>query len=403
MMKKTILTTIFYAAFAANIFAIELGEATRKTVLVEHGDLGSAAWSNSTDFATAAEGDLAVSAIQPENFLSLIHDFGVQAIRPDLNIITTNTAWYSDYATWDTWLTGRLYGTNIVDFSSAKTNSASYANVPCLVMDGIGDWLDVPALTNGATIISYSGTATLTATPSNRVDSTAGTVYDLLLSDGSFFPMEENSMVTCYDVRGSGTNVTIHADGSSITTVRGGTVDKVPWMATHGGTKTAVIQSSAHGLGDDAFRGATTVGDYAVFAPSNADYVLAYNPVSNTLVQSSAHGLGNVAFWGATTVGDYAVFSPYYADYVLAYNLFGSSIRGTFLQYPALVSGLDDAAGLGRKNIPNIAHNGGVYDLDVSSVTNAPITYAELITGVHPGIGIETNNYYQIKEIYHVQ
>lgn len=77
-------------------------------------------------------------------------------------------------------------------------------------------------------------------------------------------------------------------------------------------------------------------------------------------------------------------------------------INPEYLQYPALSDGTDDVIELGIINPPNLAHNAALYSLDALSITNVPITYAALITGVHD-VGIETNSYYQVEEIYHVQ
>ena len=56
------------AIMPAVTFATIIGEdSTRSTVLVQPDDLGTAAYSNATDFATASQGALAVSAVQPED------------------------------------------------------------------------------------------------------------------------------------------------------------------------------------------------------------------------------------------------------------------------------------------------------------------------------------------------
>lgn len=79
-MKRKLLFFML-ATMQAVTFATIIGEdITRTTVLVEPEDLGSAAYSNATDFATAAEGDLAVSAIQPGDSITNLTGYGSAAL-----------------------------------------------------------------------------------------------------------------------------------------------------------------------------------------------------------------------------------------------------------------------------------------------------------------------------------
>jgi len=74
--------------------------------------------------------------------------------------------------------------------------------------DGVIDHLLFPHLTGIETVVSYYGTSTPTIS-AGRIDFTAGTIKDLLLSDGTFLKCEEESGIISFDSSGNGNHGSI--------------------------------------------------------------------------------------------------------------------------------------------------------------------------------------------------
>ena len=80
----------------------------------------------------------------------------------------------------------------------------------CGTFDGTNDELQFVSLTGGTTIVSFGGTATPTIdTVNNKITSTAGTLYNILLSDGTHLALAEGAGPIAYDSSGNGNHATI--------------------------------------------------------------------------------------------------------------------------------------------------------------------------------------------------
>lgn len=69
-------------------------------------------------------------------------------------------------------------------------NNAQLLQSACFNFDGVDDYISIPSLTGSETVISKQGTSSLTIS-SGRIDGTAGTLYNLKLSNGMYLPCSE--------------------------------------------------------------------------------------------------------------------------------------------------------------------------------------------------------------------
>jgi hypothetical protein len=72
----------------------------------------------------------------------------------------------------------------------------------CGNFDGVDDYIDASHLSGSETVLSSGGTSTPTII-AGQIDFTAGTCWDLVLSDGTHYPLAEGAGATVYDVSGN--------------------------------------------------------------------------------------------------------------------------------------------------------------------------------------------------------
>ena len=97
----------------------------------------------------------------------------------------------------------------------------------CYAPDGVDDYIAVASLTGSETVVSSSGTST-PSIAAGRINFTAGTVWDITLSNGSQYLCNEESGSTAYDIgdnaaHGTITNATLasfHSTSASVLTNR---------------------------------------------------------------------------------------------------------------------------------------------------------------------------------------
>ena len=97
----------------------------------------------------------------------------------------------------------------------------------CYAPDGVDDYIAVASLTGSETVVSSSGTST-PSIAAGRINFTAGTVWDITLSNGSRYLCNEESGSTAYDIgdnaaHGTITNATLasfHSTSASVLTNR---------------------------------------------------------------------------------------------------------------------------------------------------------------------------------------
>lgn len=97
---------------------------------------------------------------------------------------------------------------NPAQYTGIVPRNMQLANSPCLTLDGVDDFIDLPHLVGDETL-THDGTSTLTVS-AGRIDGTAGTVFNLMLSDGSDYSCQENAGSTIYDRSGSRNHGTLN-------------------------------------------------------------------------------------------------------------------------------------------------------------------------------------------------
>jgi len=91
---------------------------------------------------------------------------------------------------------------NPLDYKGQVSYPAKLVESNCISFDGVDDKLSFVDLI-GITITSYQGTSTLSIN-GNDIEGTAGTAYDILLSDGTHLPCAEGNGTTVFDASGNG-------------------------------------------------------------------------------------------------------------------------------------------------------------------------------------------------------
>ena len=86
-----------------------------------------------------------------------------------------------------------------LQFKGVAPKHGTLVNSYCIDWDGISDFIRAPWLTGNETVISSGGTSTPSVSL-GRIDFTAGTCWNLILSNGDHFPLEEGDADGCYDI-----------------------------------------------------------------------------------------------------------------------------------------------------------------------------------------------------------
>lgn len=117
-------------------------------------------------------------------------------------------------------------GSAIYDESEGAGDARPVQRGRCYVFDGVDDYIALPHLTGAETVVSHSGTGTASVA-AGRLDCTAGTLWNVTLSDGTFLKCDEQAGTTAYDSSGSGNHGTIM--NATLETFHG-TQDVVSWQ-----------------------------------------------------------------------------------------------------------------------------------------------------------------------------
>jgi hypothetical protein len=88
---------------------------------------------------------------------------------------------------------------NPLDYTGTAPKYATPVDAPCLTWDGSTQLLPVAGLSGSETVVRSGGTSTPSIS-AGQIDFTAGTCWDLLLSNGMYFPFSEGDGNTVYDV-----------------------------------------------------------------------------------------------------------------------------------------------------------------------------------------------------------
>lgn len=184
-----------------------------------------------------------------------------------------------------------------------KDQSTDNTHLPrqgrCWLFDGTNDYIAIASLTGSETVISKNGTASLTIS-AGRIDATAGTLWDLVLSNGSRYYCNEESGTTAYDASGNAahgtltniTQATFHTASTSVTSNPNNTDGYrlsgsvyIPKrisssLAADGNALTATGRAAYHGCAETpcvAGNGSTVYVDLgSPLMPATGDYELSF-------------------------------------------------------------------------------------------------------------------------------
>ena len=95
---------------------------------------------------------------------------------------------------------------NTLEYSGKTSYTPKIVNQPCLTSDGT-QTLSFTNLT-GINIVSYEGTS-IASKSGNTITLTPGTIYNLILDDGTLLPLQESDGRTAYAIGGTAGNATI--------------------------------------------------------------------------------------------------------------------------------------------------------------------------------------------------
>ena len=124
-----------------------------------------------------------------------------------------------------------------LDHSGAVPRDILLTGMPCLTLDGVDDYIDAAHLTGSETVVRSGGTSTPTIS-AGRINFTAGTCWDLLLSDGTHYPLCESGGATLHDVSGNGNDGTL--TNAVLATAWSATQDEYDYLVSNGWSGTSI-------------------------------------------------------------------------------------------------------------------------------------------------------------------
>jgi hypothetical protein len=301
------------------------------------------------------------------------------------------------------WLFGNTAPSAVDDISDNAVD-ANYVDSVCYVAEAGSSWA-VAELVGTETVTSSEGTSTPSIS-AGTISFTAGTAWNIVLSNGSIYHCTENSGLTAYDVvNGYHATLTVGAGGEAVAwgtrqsdhhdmAFRGGTVaftfDNVSSVSLTGynnitaGTKSLSMRVKPNGLADQYLffsNGKTLFLDYL----GGNTYDIWYNGINTTVSINSG-------VWSTITldvdVASEITFGSGANDWEMAWatladngSWYAAGFDGTtaynsdqqtpmpnladnavgLKQYPANAALTDDVDGAGYVNTPTGIHNGGIY------------------------------------------
>jgi hypothetical protein len=192
-------------------------------------------------------------------WLACLSVFGsdfVSATRYDLGIVDPcGSATWSQYTNSLQWV--RNTGGTLLDYSPGKSNLISVVASPCVTWNGTA-YLAVAGLTTNITVVSWQGTST-PSIAAGRINFTSGKCWNLLLSDGTFFTMQEGWGVYLFDVVNGRIGV---ITSGTLSLLYANTQDLSAYFATNGGSKSALFITGA----------GSSVTNFGSFISTNSDF-----------------------------------------------------------------------------------------------------------------------------------
>ena len=131
-----------------------------------------------------------------------------------------------------------LKGYGVADITTNAAN-ALIVGSPCTIWNGTA-YLTVVGLGTNVTVVSKQGTSNVSIV-TNRISFTAGTCWDLLLSNGSHYSMSDLSADRCHDdVNGMHGIIT----SGTIPVIWGATQDAYHYCAENGGSRVMTFDAT---------------------------------------------------------------------------------------------------------------------------------------------------------------
>lgn len=101
------------------------------------------------------------------------------------------------------------------DYTGIAPRNGLLVDGPMVTLDGVDDYLEATHLVGTETVTSSDGTSTPSIS-AGRIDFTAGTCWNLLLSDGTHYTFSEDGNVEIYDVSGADNHATLKNTAATI-------------------------------------------------------------------------------------------------------------------------------------------------------------------------------------------
>jgi hypothetical protein len=137
---------------------------------------------------------------------------------------------------------------NTLQYTGRVPYNGTLVNSNCLTFDGVSQYISAPHIIGTETVASKGGTSTPSIS-AGRIDFTAGTCWDLQLSDGTRYTISEGSGSTVYNV----TNNINHA--TLVNAPVWTTQDSFHWNLTKGFRQSGAVKIPALLSGDFAADG----------------------------------------------------------------------------------------------------------------------------------------------------
>jgi hypothetical protein len=286
---------------------------------------------------------------------------------------------------------------------------ATLVQSACVITDGVSDKLLIASLTGSETVSSSGGTATPTVA-AGEITFTAGTCWDLQLSNGSIYPLDDLSGAISKDTYlPNSAHGTWSTGGGGLATVRAGRTDDFHNFALNGGTVALRIADDGviPVLANSPDTGLTLTmrvkqaqGDGCTFFNSDSKVLhtqdagggqtlLFYDAVSQGFIDADewttivvAVDVGASIIFGSATPTRSDGFEIAWATLEGNGRWSGASFNdttdkwyntefpelnpttstgGSRIQYPALSDLTDDVDGAGLQNPTVGVHNGGIF------------------------------------------
>jgi len=158
-------------------------------------------------------------------------------------------------------------GSSATDFSG-NDNHAALTKSACLQFNGTTQYISVPSLVGTETVVSSGGTATPSIV-AGRINFTAGTAHNVLLSNGSHYPISSGAGNAVYDVVN-------FAHGGTVNAPTWATQDVFHWNLLNGFDVGRNLLKHSANMMDAVFEatGATKINSNTVSFGANTDRIL---------------------------------------------------------------------------------------------------------------------------------